>query len=94
MKAKLTPHKEFSAGQVDERIYGSFIEHLGRADLAWMTLEPNRIGVNEFAEWARRADSPWLQSTSRFSAIPLSGGGRWRLPPLPIFYQIAVFSRF
>jgi alpha-N-arabinofuranosidase len=118
MKAKLTLHNEFAIGVTDKRIYGSFIEHLGRAvyngiyepghvtadelgfrkdvlelvrelgvpvvrypggnfvsgynwedgvgpvsrrparlDLAWMSLESNRIGVNEFAEWARRAES-------------------------------------
>jgi alpha-N-arabinofuranosidase len=116
MKGKLTIHKEFAIGSVDKRIYGSFIEHLGRAvyngiyepkhreadelgfrkdvidlvreldvpmvrypggnfvsgynwedgvgpvdkrpvrqDLAWMTLEPNKIGTNEFARWARKA---------------------------------------
>lgn len=31
MKAKLTLNKDFMTGKVDERIYGSFIEHLGRA---------------------------------------------------------------
>ena len=31
MKAKLTLHNEFAIGQVDPRLYGSFIEHLGRA---------------------------------------------------------------
>ena len=31
MKAKLTLNKVFTVGKVDERIYGSFIEHLGRA---------------------------------------------------------------
>ncbi len=31
MKAKLTLNKDFKIGEVDERIYGSFIEHLGRA---------------------------------------------------------------
>ncbi|MDR3191545.1 MAG: alpha-N-arabinofuranosidase, partial [Treponema sp.] len=31
MKGKLTLHKDFTTGQVDKRIYGSFIEHLGRA---------------------------------------------------------------
>jgi alpha-N-arabinofuranosidase len=31
MKAKLTLHKEFSIGETDKRIFGSFIEHLGRA---------------------------------------------------------------
>jgi alpha-N-arabinofuranosidase len=27
----MTIHREFSIGEVDKRIYGSFIEHLGRA---------------------------------------------------------------
>ncbi len=31
MKAKLNLNKDFIVGKVDERIYGSFIEHLGRA---------------------------------------------------------------
>lgn len=31
MKAELIANKEFSIGAVDRRIYGSFIEHLGRA---------------------------------------------------------------
>ena len=118
MKAKVTLHKEFAIGSADKRLFGSFVEHLGRAvyggiyesghpeaddmgfrkdviklvreldvpivrypggnfvsgynwedgigpvgkrpvrqDLAWMTLEPNTIGVNEFAEWAKRANT-------------------------------------
>lgn len=125
MKAKLTLHKEFSIGEVDKRIYGSFIEHLGRAvyhgiyepghpeadelgfrkdviklvkelnvpivrypggnflsgynwedgvgpldkrpakmDLAWMTLESNRIGTNEFAKWAKKADSEVMMAVN------------------------------
>ncbi|MGN7940172.1 arabinosylfuranosidase ArfA [Virgibacillus sp. 6R] len=31
VKAKMTVDKEYKIGQIDERIYGSFIEHLGRA---------------------------------------------------------------
>ena len=31
MKAKITIAKEFKIGEIDKRIYGSFIEHLGRA---------------------------------------------------------------
>ena len=31
MKAKITLHSEFSIGQTDKRLFGSFIEHLGRA---------------------------------------------------------------
>ena len=31
MKAKITLHKEFSIGETDKRLFGSFVEHLGRA---------------------------------------------------------------
>ena len=31
MKAKITLHREFSVGPADKRLFGSFIEHLGRA---------------------------------------------------------------
>ena len=31
MKAKITLHNEFSIGETDKRLFGSFIEHLGRA---------------------------------------------------------------
>ena len=31
MNAKMTIAKEFRIGDIDKRIYGSFIEHLGRA---------------------------------------------------------------
>jgi len=31
MKAKITLHKDFSIGETDKRLFGSFIEHLGRA---------------------------------------------------------------
>jgi alpha-N-arabinofuranosidase len=123
MKANITLHKEFSIGNVDKRIYGSFVEHLGRAvykgiyeprhpeadelgfrkdvinlvrelgvpivrypggnfvsgynwedgvgpmekrparmDLAWATLESNKFGTNEFAEWVRRADSELMMA--------------------------------
>jgi alpha-N-arabinofuranosidase len=125
MKGKMTLHREFSIGDVDKRIYGSFIEHLGRAvyngiyepkhpqadelgfrkdvidlvrelevpivrypggnfvsgynwedgvgpveqrpvrlDLAWMTRESNRIGVNEFAEWTRRAGTDVMMAVN------------------------------
>ena len=30
-KVKMVIDKEFCIGEIDERIYGSFIEHLGRA---------------------------------------------------------------
>ena len=31
MKAKILVNKNFSIGEIDKRLYGSFIEHLGRA---------------------------------------------------------------
>ncbi|MDR2078642.1 MAG: alpha-N-arabinofuranosidase, partial [Treponema sp.] len=125
MKGKMIIHREFSIGDADKRIYGSFIEHLGRAvyggiyepdhgeadelgfrkdviglvrklnvpivrypggnfvsgynwedgvgpveqrpvrqDLAWMTLEPNRIGTNEFVSWARRAGTEVMMAVN------------------------------
>jgi alpha-N-arabinofuranosidase len=114
--AKIVADPEFRIGQVDPRLYGSFIEHLGRAvyggiyepghptadergfrrdvlelvrefgativrypggnfvsgydwrdgvgpkdkrprrlDLAWMSLETNEVGTDEFCAWARLA---------------------------------------
>jgi alpha-N-arabinofuranosidase len=125
MKGKMIIHREFSIGETDKRIYGSFIEHLGRAvyggiyepghgeadelgfrkdviglvreldvpivrypggnfvsgynwedgvgpvekrpvrqDLAWMTLEPNKIGTNEFVQWARRAGTEVMMAVN------------------------------
>ena len=31
MRAKITANKKFMIGEIDRRIYGSFVEHLGRA---------------------------------------------------------------
>ena len=131
MKAKITLHREFSIGSVDKRLFGSFIEHLGRAvyngiyepghpqaddkgfrrdviklvreldvpivrypggnfvsgynwedgigpvekrpvrqDLAWSTLESNKVGLNEFAEWARRANSELMYAVNLGSRGP------------------------
>ena len=116
-KTTLIADRDFRVGDVDRRLYGSFIEHLGRAvyngiyqpehlcadengfrqdvlrlvkdlgvtnvrypggnyvsnffwedsvgpieqrrarlDLAWRTYEPNRIGIQEFNKWAKKAD--------------------------------------
>lgn len=114
--ARIVIDSDYRIGEVDPRLYGSFIEHLGRAvyggiyepdhptadedgfrqdvlevvrelgvpfvrypggnfvsgytwedgvgpvedrprrlDAAWMTTEPNLVGTNEFAAWARKA---------------------------------------
>ena len=31
MKGKMTIHREFAIGETDKRLFGSFVEHLGRA---------------------------------------------------------------
>ena len=125
MKAKITVNKNNTVGQIDRRIYGSFIEHLGRAvyngiyepdhstadnmgfrkdvlelvkelkvpivrypggnfvsgynwedgigdkskrprklDLAWLTLETNQVGIDEFQEWAKRADTDVMMAVN------------------------------
>ena len=125
MKAKITVSKSNQIDKIDKRIYGSFIEHLGRAvyggiyepehssaddmgfrqdvlelvrsldvpivrypggnfvsgynwedgigdkskrprklDLAWLTLETNQVGIDEFQEWARRAGSDVMMAVN------------------------------
>ena len=117
-KASMILDRDFAIGRIDPRLYGSFIEHLGRAvyggiyepghptadengfrrdvidmvrklgvpvvrypggnfvsgfnwedsvgprgerpnrlDLAWFTTETNEVGLHEFVDWAKKADS-------------------------------------
>ncbi len=117
-QAKLILDRDYAIGAIDPRVYGSFIEHLGRAvyggiyepghptadengfrqdvialvrklgvpvvrypggnfvsgfnwedsvgprenrpkrlDLAWFTTETNEVGLHEFADWAKKADT-------------------------------------
>ena len=121
MRARATIHKDFTIATVDKRVYGSFLEHMGRAvytgvyepghetadkngfrqdtlelvrgldvpivrypggnfvsaynwedgigprderptrlDLAWRTRETNQMGVNEFADWAKLANTEMM----------------------------------
>ncbi|MBQ5783329.1 MAG: alpha-N-arabinofuranosidase, partial [Oscillospiraceae bacterium] len=125
MKAQILVNKNFKVGEIDRRIYGSFIEHLGRAvyngiyepghptaddqgfrqdvidlikklnvpivrypggnfvsgynwedgigdrskrpqrmELAWGTTETNQIGIDEFQEWAKRADTEVMMAVN------------------------------
>lgn len=125
MKAELIINKNFKIGEIDKRIYGSFIEHLGRAvyggiyepthetadangfrkdvlelvkklnvpivrypggnfvsgynwedgtgdkakrpkklDLAWEATETNEIGIDEFQEWAKQADTEIMMAVN------------------------------
>ncbi len=125
MKIRIRVDREYELGAIDDRLYGSFIEHLGRAvyggiyepghpkadeegfrtdvldlvrelrvpivrypggnfvsaynwedgvgpverrprriDLAWKSVEPNTVGVNEFAAWARKAGAEVLMAVN------------------------------
>ena len=125
MKAKITLHKDRVISQIDDRLYGSFIEHLGRAvyggiyqpdqktaddmgfrkdvldlvkqlnvpivrypggnfvsgynwedgtgpkekrprklELAWSTIETNQVGIDEFQEWAKRANTEIMMAVN------------------------------
>ena len=46
MKAKITAHKKFKIGDINRRIYGSFIEHLGRAVYGGI-YEPSHTAADE-----------------------------------------------
>ena len=125
MKAKLSISKSDIIAPIDPKLFGSFIEHLGRAvytgiyepghpaaddmgfrgdvlslireldvpivrypggnfvsgycwedgvgprekrprrlDLAWQSIEPNEIGIDEFSEWARRAGTEVMMAVN------------------------------
>lgn len=125
MNAKITASKSCQIDKIDRRIYGSFIEHLGRAvyngiyepthkdaddcgfrrdvlelikqlnipvvrypggnfvsgynwedgigdkskrpcklDLAWLSVETNEVGIDEFQEWARRAGTDIMMAVN------------------------------
>ena len=125
MKAKLSVNKGNVIDKIDRRIYGSFIEHLGRAvyegiyeptnknaddmgfrrdvieltkelnvpivrypggnfvsgynwedgtgpkserprklDLAWLSIETNEVGIDEFQEWAKRANTDVMMAVN------------------------------
>ena len=131
MKAKITVNKAFKIGEIDPRIYGSFIEHIGRAvyggiyepthptadeegfrkdvlelvkklsvpairypggnfvsgynwedgvgdkesrpkrlDLAWKSIETNQVGLHEFTNWARKADSDVIMAVNLGTRTP------------------------
>jgi len=124
-KSKVILDKEFTISKVDKRIYGSFIEHLGRAiytgiyepehpqadeqgfrkdvielvkalktpiirypggnfvsgynwedgigpkeqrpkklELAWRSIEPNEVGINEFVDWTKKVNSEVMMAVN------------------------------
>ena len=130
-KATMIMDRDFAIGQVDPRIYGSFIEHLGRAvyggiyepghptadengfrqdvidmvrrlnvpvtrypggnfvsgfnwedsvgprdqrpqrlDLAWFTTDTNEVGLHEFVDWAKKANTEVMYAVNLGSRGP------------------------
>jgi alpha-N-arabinofuranosidase len=51
-KAKMILEKDFKISEIDNRIYGSFIEHLGRAVYGGM-YEPGHPQADENGNWNR-----------------------------------------
>ena len=135
MKAKVSINKSAVISQIDERIYSSFIEHLGRAvyggiyepghetaddqgfrqdvlqtikemkvpmvrypggnfvsgynwedgigdkakrprrmELAWSSIETNQVGIDEFQEWCKRADSQVMMAVNLGTRGPADAG--------------------
>jgi len=125
MESKLTLSKKHIVGEIDKRIYGSFVEHLGRCvyggiyepdhdtadeygfrqdvmelvkqldvpivrypggnfvsgyrwedgigpkekrpkrlDLAWKSIEPNEVGLDEFQEWAKHVGTDVMMAVN------------------------------
>ncbi len=131
----MTVERNFERARVDDRLYGSFIEHLGRAvysgiyesghptadeqgfrkdvislvrdlgvslvrypggnflsgydwkdgigprdgrprrlDLAWRTIEPNLVGIDEFADWAAKAGTAVMGAVNMGTGTPKEAG--------------------
>jgi alpha-N-arabinofuranosidase len=58
------PGGNFVSGYNWEDGIGPVQQRPARLDLAWSTLESNRIGLNEFAEWCRRANSDMMYAVN------------------------------
>jgi alpha-N-arabinofuranosidase len=133
--AKILVDKDFTIAPVDERVFGSFIEHLGRAvytgiyepdhqeadeqgfrkdvlrlvrnlgvsivrypggnfvsgynwtdgigprekrprrlDLAWKSIETNEIGIDEFVDWAKKANTRVMAAVNLGTGTPQDAG--------------------
>ena len=131
MKAEIIVNHHYTIGSIDKRLYGSFIEHLGRAvyggiyepshptadaqgfrgdvlelvrrlnvpilrypggnfvsgyhwmdgigdkskrpkrmDLAWKLIEPNQVGIDEFQDWAKKADCEIIMAVNLGTGTP------------------------
>ena len=73
-KATMTLDRDYSIGQIDPRIYGSFIEHLGRAVYGGI-YEPghptaDKLGFRrDVMEMVRRLDVPIVRYPGRVISV-------------------------
>lgn len=135
LQAKCVIEKDYSIANTDPRLFGSFIEHLGRAvytgiyepghptadeqgfrkdvlevvrqlkvpiirypggnfvsgynwmdgigpvagrpkrlDLAWKSIETNEIGIDEFVDWCKKADSQVMEAVNLGTGTPADAG--------------------
>ena len=142
-KATMILDRDFAIGQIDPRMYGSFIEHLGRAvyggiyepghptadkngfredviqkvrelgipvvrypggnfvsgfnwedsigprelrpkrlDLAWMTTETNEVGLHEFVDWAKKANTQVMYAVNLGTRDRTRRGMWWNTPTI------------
>lgn len=131
----MTVEKQFTLAEVDDRLFSSFLEHLGRAvytgiyepghatadeqgfrkdvielvrdlgvnlvrypggnflsgyewtdgigprdkrpsrlDLAWRTIEPNQVGIDEFVDWAKKANVGVMAAVNMGTGTPKAAG--------------------
>ncbi len=134
-QARCTVNRHFKISDIDERVYGSFIEHMGRAvytgiyepehkqadeqgfrtdvlsaiqdlnvpivrypggnflsgydwkdgigpkqerpkrlDYAWLSIETNQFGINEFADWAQKANTQGMIAVNLGTGTPQDAG--------------------
>ena len=70
MKAQMIVNRHFSIGEIDPRIYGSFIEHLGRAVYGGI-YEPEHPSADE---WGFRTDVLELVRQLKGPVVRYPGG--------------------
>jgi hypothetical protein len=85
MKARVTAHAAYSIAAIDKRLYGSFLEHLGRAVYTGI-YEPGHPtadaqGMRRDVIDLIRAATLYLPITGKTaSALRISAPGGWTLP--------------
>ena len=78
MKAKITANKRFQISKIDDRLYGSFIEHIGRAIYGGV-YEPDHPAADDMGfrgdviEQVKTLNVPVVRYPGgNFGALPLS----------------------